>query len=165
MTRGPAPCGHDARGSTLVSVLVVLMALGVLAAAAFRASKGSKRGDVLGSGERSAQAACATDAAAVEMAVDAFRARMDADPRELADLVPDYLRSPPDTARYTIGVGTSAAPGTMEPTMPATGPAGAPSDWPSGRVLVAPGPPPVGATSYRQFRASVGAPCVDPAIR
>lgn len=45
-----------------------------------------------------------------------------------------------------------------------TGPAGAPGDWPVGRVVVAPGPPPVDPAGYRRYDTAVNPPCQDPTL-
>jgi len=158
--------GRDEHGSTLVAMLVVLLVLAALVVPAMLVYAGQRpsEGKVRDATTASPRASCQADARTIEVAIEAVKARTGSYPTTVTEMVGVFIRSAPSTAHYTIAVGSNSAPGATGPKTPASGPAGAPDAWPVGVVLVAPGPPPVGATGYRHFNGADNTPCDDPAI-
>jgi len=159
---------RDERGSTLVAMLVGLLVVAALIVPATMVVYAAQRpgGDKVQEARiGSPRASCTADARTIEGAIEAVKAQTGSYPTTIAEMVGAFIVSAPSTARYTIALGSNTATGASGPKAPASAPAGAPADWPVGRVLVAPGPPPVGATSYRLFNGADNTPCDDPAIR
>lgn len=81
-------------GFTLIELLIVIVILGVLAGIVVLAVGAfDERGEV---------AACKSDVKAVEVAVEAYHAKVGDYPDSLAALTTDYLRSVPNNPAYTI---------------------------------------------------------------
>jgi type II secretion system protein G len=76
-------------GFTLIELLIVIVILGILAAIVVIA--------VGAFNDRGQKAACKSDVKAVEVAVEAYRAKTSNYPTDLGALVPDYLRELPPT--------------------------------------------------------------------
>ena len=84
-------------GFTLIELLIVIVILGILA--------GIVVFSVNFIADRGTNAACKTDIKNVQAAVESYRTSHDTYPGTIGDLVPDYLRSVPDTSaqrKYTI---------------------------------------------------------------
>jgi prepilin-type N-terminal cleavage/methylation domain-containing protein len=91
-------------GFTLTELLIVIVILGVLTGiVVFAVGQFSNRGEV---------AACKTAAKTVEVAVESYRANHSgALPADMNALIPDYLRTDPDTANYNITYNLNAVGG------------------------------------------------------
>ena len=83
-------------GFTLIELLIVIVVLGILAGVTVFA---------LGSvTSQSAQSACKADAKSVEVGVEAFKAQTGLYPAAIGDLVPNYVRTAPSSAKYAVTV-------------------------------------------------------------
>lgn len=86
------------RGFTLVELLIVIVILGILATVTVFAVRGIT--------DKAETNSCATEKRAIETAFEAFYADTGADATSLADLAPTYMRTAPDSARWTFAAGS-----------------------------------------------------------
>jgi prepilin-type N-terminal cleavage/methylation domain-containing protein len=81
-------------GFTLTELLIVIVILGILTGVVIIAVGAFQ--------DRGESAACRADKKTVETAVEAYRAKNSGYPASLTTLVPDYLRSVPNSDKYQI---------------------------------------------------------------
>lgn len=103
-------------GFTLVELLVVIVILGVLSAVVVFS--------VSGITDNSEASACAADAKAIEVGIEAYRATQSNYPANLSALVPDFIRALPDVEGPGTVAGTfvvNSSTGDQMVYTPATG--------------------------------------------
>jgi general secretion pathway protein G len=148
---------EDEGGFTLIELLIVVVVLGILAAIVVFAVQ-----NLTG---QSAQAACKSDGKTVETGLEAQRAQVPSTVvgsngynTTIGSLAPNYIRSVPNSAKYTISLGTNVA-GTA--TNPDAG--GAVTDFAAGKVLVSLAAAPAVFFDLNRpgaaFTATTGNPC------
>jgi prepilin-type N-terminal cleavage/methylation domain-containing protein len=86
--------GIGAKGFTLVELLVVIVILGILGAVVVFAV-----GGISGRGQ---DAACRTENRSIKTAAEAYRAREERLPANMAAMVPDFLESTPGDYTYAF---------------------------------------------------------------
>ena len=89
------------KGFTLVELLIVIVILGILATVTVFAVRG-----ITDQGQSNA---CQVEARTLDTAIEAYYAQNQADPANVAALS-DYLKSTPDTAKFTFVPATATTP-------------------------------------------------------
>ena len=89
------------RGFTLVELLIVIVILGILAAVTVFAVRG-----ITDKGQKNA---CAVEARTLSTGVEAYYAQYGSDPATYGAMVPGFLKTAPDTAKWTFAAGPPAA--------------------------------------------------------
>jgi prepilin-type N-terminal cleavage/methylation domain-containing protein len=83
------------RGFTLVELLIVIVILGILAAVTVFAVRG-----ITDKGQKNA---CAVEARTLSTGVEAYFTKNAVDPANAAALVPGFIKTTPDTTKWTFG--------------------------------------------------------------
>jgi prepilin-type N-terminal cleavage/methylation domain-containing protein len=89
------------KGFTLVELLIVIVILGILATVTVFAVRGIT--------DKGQDNACSVEKRTLDTAIESYYAQNQTDPASVADLTPTYLKSAPDTTKWTFSASSAGS--------------------------------------------------------